>query len=485
MTLKSSLNNLKFNILLIAASLLFILIFIELIFLCGSFFHKSTWADKQKVFVESFTYPFSYGITRPNVSIPDLREYFPSGQLQPEAVSINTNSFGMRMRDIEIAATPGVQRIAIIGDSCTFGWMVPEDKSYPRVLETILNDGTKGKYEVLNFGVPGYTSFHGKLRYEQLVKKFKPDLLILAFGFNDSYEFRFSEEDFYHRLSQNNLTEGIKGFPLFIYDHSLFGQWFINRIKSFGKNTIEQEMLRRASEKIWLPRVDRESYKNNLRYMIKDIRSRGGDAILLHLNLPNTFVKKPLYDLSDELKVDLIEVQDIFLKKRQDDYPLSNISETGWRTTENNQNTQLLFRVWVPQLTKITDSIYLLLNTEDDSWPNQMQMFDDGTHGDEHGNDGVWSLKIQAPDQDLIDYSFCEGPISTEAPLYENSLKALRYYHHIDLSTGESTGTWISPPHIFGMIPFKHLMVPGDPIHPNALGHKIIAESLAPVVNLK
>ncbi len=103
-------------------------------------------------------------------------------------IQVKTNSAGMRDRDRPQQKSPGTVRIAVIGDSYTFGLGVTAEEAFPSVLEGLLNDssGQGGlRYEVLNFGVIGYCS-----RDEALFLKYKalacsPDVVILAYVLND------------------------------------------------------------------------------------------------------------------------------------------------------------------------------------------------------------------------------------------------------------------------------------------------------------
>lgn len=74
---------------------------------------------------------------------------------------------------------PGTFRIAVLGDSFTFGLFVNTPENYPSVLETMLN-GSCGQqhYEVLNAGVPGFDVAFSAYRYRFRVEPFHPDLLI-------------------------------------------------------------------------------------------------------------------------------------------------------------------------------------------------------------------------------------------------------------------------------------------------------------------
>ncbi|MCB0336298.1 MAG: SGNH/GDSL hydrolase family protein, partial [Bdellovibrionales bacterium] len=76
-------------------------------------------------------------------------------------------------------------RIAVIGDSFTFATQMQFEDSFPKVLERMLKLNTNGKaVEVLNFGVPGYSTTHevGAFRH---IRKYSPDMILLQITLND------------------------------------------------------------------------------------------------------------------------------------------------------------------------------------------------------------------------------------------------------------------------------------------------------------
>jgi hypothetical protein len=107
-----------------------------------------------------------------------------------QGVALITNSFGMRNPEVKIAAEPGVYRVAVLGDSFTFGWGVEESECFVRKTEKLLNDAlgshtTNPKVEMLNFGVPGYSTFQEVAQYDELVAQFKPNAVLIYFIEND------------------------------------------------------------------------------------------------------------------------------------------------------------------------------------------------------------------------------------------------------------------------------------------------------------
>jgi hypothetical protein len=78
---------------------------------------------------------------------------------------------------ISFAKTTKKTRIALVGDSYTFGEDVLYADTWGRLLEKALGP----EFEVLNFGVPGYGLDQAYLRYEKDVREWKPNVVILSF----------------------------------------------------------------------------------------------------------------------------------------------------------------------------------------------------------------------------------------------------------------------------------------------------------------
>ena len=86
-------------------------------------------------------------------------------------------------------------RIAFLGDSSTFGWGIDFDQTYAAQCAASLNEAGIPT-EPLNAGVIGYTILQGLSRYRALVRDYKPDVVVLAFGaVNDHYAAPSRESD--------------------------------------------------------------------------------------------------------------------------------------------------------------------------------------------------------------------------------------------------------------------------------------------------
>jgi lysophospholipase L1-like esterase len=86
--------------------------------------------------------------------------------------------------------TPGSQgsgrQILFFGDSITFGFWVDDGDTLPAQLAKYLREREGGeKVQVINAGVPGYDSLLGRDYFEQILPRFTPQLVVIAFGMND------------------------------------------------------------------------------------------------------------------------------------------------------------------------------------------------------------------------------------------------------------------------------------------------------------
>lgn len=91
------------------------------------------------------------------------------------------NRFGWRGPRLAVERAEGSVRVATLGDSSTFGLFVPYAESYSGRLETLLEEQGRAA-EVMDCGVVGYTVRQGIERYRTLVRRFRPDVVVAAFG---------------------------------------------------------------------------------------------------------------------------------------------------------------------------------------------------------------------------------------------------------------------------------------------------------------
>jgi lysophospholipase L1-like esterase len=115
-------------------------------------------------------------------------EVAPNVDTEARGMRIRTNSFGMRRGEPLPDGTPHLVRIAAIGDSFTFGFAVNQGQDFPAQLELLLNQDEPGgarRFDVLNFGVGGYSTVDEDAVLREKALAFKPDLVVLGYCLND------------------------------------------------------------------------------------------------------------------------------------------------------------------------------------------------------------------------------------------------------------------------------------------------------------
>jgi lysophospholipase L1-like esterase len=91
------------------------------------------------------------------------------------------NSLGYRSNEFTVEKPKEKIRIVTLGGSTTYGVGVNNDETWPSHLAKEL--GTN--YEVINMGVPGYSSRENLLQSEMYLSELQPDLAIYYIGLND------------------------------------------------------------------------------------------------------------------------------------------------------------------------------------------------------------------------------------------------------------------------------------------------------------
>lgn len=114
----------------------------------------------------------------------------PGLQLRSSTYDVSVNELGFRGPAIQKLKPEKTVRIAVLGGSSVFGYLVGEGLDSCRVLEDILrsNEHLAGKLsvEVINAGVPGFNMSQCRARFEADVAPLDPDIVLLYLGWNDS-----------------------------------------------------------------------------------------------------------------------------------------------------------------------------------------------------------------------------------------------------------------------------------------------------------
>lgn len=112
-----------------------------------------------------------------------LYELVPDSRAMFEGIEFRINSAGFRDKPYRIHKRDK-KRIIFVGDSLTYGWLIPLEDTYHKQLENIFQD--RGyKVETMGMGVVGYNLIQEYFLIKERVARFNPDLLVLQIGPND------------------------------------------------------------------------------------------------------------------------------------------------------------------------------------------------------------------------------------------------------------------------------------------------------------
>ncbi|MBI5749433.1 MAG: SGNH/GDSL hydrolase family protein [Nitrospinae bacterium] len=134
---------------------------------------------------------------------------------------IRHNNFGFRGKDITLKKHPNSVRIIFMGGSTTYeSGIGGGDKVFTEILEDKLNQFFEGKksIEVINAGVPTWSSVHSLINFATYLLDFEPDIIFLMDGLNDA-AVRISDN------SRSDYAEYYKPMqipPLKIWESSAF-----------------------------------------------------------------------------------------------------------------------------------------------------------------------------------------------------------------------------------------------------------------------
>lgn len=109
----------------------------------------------------------------------------PNRQARLMGVDVRTNSRGLRDRDFPFERDPSKLRVLMLGDSLTFGWGVPQDKTFSKRIESFYRS-EKISAEIINTGVGNWNTAQEVRFFITEGYKYKPNIVVLNFFVNDA-----------------------------------------------------------------------------------------------------------------------------------------------------------------------------------------------------------------------------------------------------------------------------------------------------------
>jgi lysophospholipase L1-like esterase len=405
---------------------------------------------------------------------------------------IALNDEGFRSAPFARKKQLGTVRIACIGDSWTFGMNVDQDQMYPARVQALLSEkpGTKN-VEVMNFGVLGYSSFQGLQLLKTRVLDLQPDVLVIGFGMNDSDVAGYRDRDVVSSAPPNwrdrvkAVTSHSELIALLKYLAGVMrftpkttGEFLDANAKADqGKSnaTVNYDEM-----EPWT-RVSPRDYEKNLREMIHLARGRGARTVLLDNELwAESPYRGTLRKISADEGVPLVDSLQMIADERtrierrlESQFNLATATATASATAAASAapaaDVPVVFRVYqgnypVPRQLSIVGNHPALGNFV----PNTIAMHDDGTGGDEHAGDHVWSYRAMLPAGTRVRY------------VYTNS-GASGQWEGLDLPHVREAQVVAQPggaPMYLTVETFGRLYMQADNWHTDAQGYDLIARAV-------
>jgi len=196
--------------------------------------------------------------------VPDTQLFW---RLAPNNPRLLTNAHGYRGDDFVDRKSPGTIRIITLGCSCTFG--IASAYSYAMALQQLLNRNEAGKrYEVINAGVPGYSSFQGVKVLESELVEYRPDIVTVFFGWNDHWLAKYFQDKDQKTPSRT---------AQFLLDHASR----LRLIQALERLSASIHGLGRKHGTSEMYRVSPQDYRLNLERIIDDAETCGSKVALV------------------------------------------------------------------------------------------------------------------------------------------------------------------------------------------------------------
>ena len=232
---------------------------------------------------------------RPDTSLEVENRVYQT-RTRPVTWRIRINPEGQRGASYPRAEEQASPVIATLGDSCTFGFRVDEDETYPTLLQAQLRGRGMPRAAVVNYGVPGYTTFQGRRLLREILSRQRPDVVVLAFGANDL------ELDI---ASDAVKAERISPVRLRLYSaltHLATARLFLRRPDD--RRTDPDG----ATQSTRVPPVE---FRENLLEMIRAARGAGARVILLDLVLIGPVFREAIAEIAHQEAVPWLDAREI------------------------------------------------------------------------------------------------------------------------------------------------------------------------------
>lgn len=174
---------------------------------------------------------------------------------------------------------PAPSRIVFLGDSNTFGLYVRAEETFVEVVDRAMPE-----VDAINWGVPGYSSYQGRILLSTTVLPLEPDVVVISFGYNDRRMVRRPSHvdgqprfnDIYARFRKGEANRKLELLYAYRGLGKVMGKLGLLPV---AESTPPSDLAMDA----WLPRVSPSEYRANLQAMVRSARNNGAEVVFLLL----------------------------------------------------------------------------------------------------------------------------------------------------------------------------------------------------------
>ncbi|MFB3788894.1 MAG: SGNH/GDSL hydrolase family protein [bacterium] len=145
------------------------------------------------------------------------------------------NAQGLRDQEYPFEKSSNQKRILVLGDSVAFGYGVSAQDTFAKQWEIILRSDSGASWQIINAGVPGYTTVQEVRWFEVEGLRYHPDAVILTYVMNDPEEVHFLDangqiaplpaDEFYRAIS-DLLPQPVLPLTHYSYLLKFLDRWF-------------------------------------------------------------------------------------------------------------------------------------------------------------------------------------------------------------------------------------------------------------------
>jgi hypothetical protein len=368
---------------------------------------------------------------------------------------------------------------------------VGQNDTYPSRLAVWLSrEQPNVKYEVLNFGVLGYSSFQGLQLMKSRVMAFHPSIVVIGFAMNDSEVAGYRDKDMVAAPTagkptlltrvKNAIRDGIQDlevYKLLKYEALVLrfqpkpiAGYLKPEPESKGSGTVDYDSI-----EPWT-RVSPRDFAENIRQMMLLAKDSGADVYLVDNELwAGSPYHAMLGRIADDQLLPLVDSLGIIEGAKNNierslEESLDLEDADSHLPKAPSGNTTVIFRAYrgpasVTKALSIVGADPQLGALQ----PNTVLMRDDGEGGDQRAKDGVWSLAATFPAGASISYVYT----NSGAPGRWEGLDVPHVRRLRVPASNDGTPVYL-PIETFGRVYMQ-----GDDWHTDAVGYDLIAHAVA------